>query len=84
MKLVLLMRAGEGTENPRGIHLPFFVLLWPLGWVQPARACSPCLSPDSSRLPCTGSGALGGMQVRHSTTMCSYLACVFHFHEVQK
>lgn len=48
MKLVLLMRAGEGGENSRGVHPPFCVLLWPLGWVQPACACSPCLTPDSS------------------------------------
>lgn len=39
-----------------------FVFLWPLGWAQPAHACSPCLS-DSSRLLSAGSGALGGMQV---------------------
>lgn len=78
MKLVHLMRTGEGSENPRGICPRFFMWLWPLWCAQPARACPPCLSPDSSQLPSAGNGALGGMQVRHSTTLCSYLASVFH------
>lgn len=78
MKLVLLMRAGEVVKS-QGHLSPFFCV---------AVASGMCLfslpGPWQQALPSPGPAALGGRQLRHSTTLCSYLARVFHLHKAQK
>lgn len=69
----------SGGEEPRGIYPPYFCVAVASG----TRLFS-LPGPWQQALPSPGPAALGGRQLRHSTTLCSYLARVFHLHKVQK